>query len=308
MLSLLLLLSQAAAEFAATPPPLFQAVRRLDPSAAIAMIESGADPNLRDDHGRTILQAVATSFGRERERLIRLLLTKGADPNARDAMGASAVDDAVWMGSAERTMLLLDAGGKINEPEAKTGATPLNEAAFQGHIDVAKLLLARGADVRTKDYAGYSPIENALRQRQLDMVQLLLPLYHDRELPNHLLEEAIRRGQDDAVGMLLKEGASINARSPLGSTPLYDAALKGDAEIVSDLVSRGADIDARDVNSGTTPLYAAAAFGRKQVVAILLLWGADPNALSKEGISPLHAAESNQYSDIAQQIRKAGGH
>jgi ankyrin repeat protein len=43
-------------------------------------------------------------------------------------------------------------------------------------------------------------------------------------------------------------------------------------------------------------------------VSTLLLWGADPNLVGKQGITPLHAAESNGFREIAEQIRRAGGH
>jgi ankyrin repeat protein len=67
-------------------------------------------------------------------------------------------------------------------------------------------------------------------------------------------------------------------------------------------------VNARETNSLTTPLYAAAAFGRQEVVSTLLLWGADPNLVSRDQVSPLHAAESNNFPEIAKQLRTAGAH
>src|SRR5271165_6154529 len=131
MLALLLLLAQT--------PALHEAIARYDPSVAEALIEAGADPNLRDSHDRTPLHVAVTSFGLSKLKLIRLLLEKGADPNARDDAGASPLDEAAWMGSAAGVTILLEGGAKIDAPDSKTGATPLNEAAFKGHVEVVEL-------------------------------------------------------------------------------------------------------------------------------------------------------------------------
>lgn len=307
MLTLFLLLAQTPA-LPAKSPPLQQAIVQPNSSAAEALIKAGADPNSRDNHARTPLHAAVNAYGVGKLELIRLLLAKGADPNARDDSGASPLDEAVWRGSVEKSVLLLDAGAKIDIPETKTGATPLNEAAFKGHVAVVELLLARGADASIKDRTGFSPAENAIRQHHPEVAVVLLAHDKDRRLANRLLEDAVRRDQADTVQMLLDAGAAIDARFASGSTALYEAALKGDDAMVSLLVSRGANVNAREITSGTTPLYAAAAFGREEAVATLLLWGADPNLLSKDGISPLHAAESNRYRTIAERIRNAGGH
>ncbi len=305
MLALLLLFAQTPVLPAPDPN---KAIRQYNPASAESLLQAGDDPNARDTHARTPLHAAATGLGWGKLELVRLLLAKGADPNARDDTGASPLDEAAWGGSAEKAAVLLDGGAKLNAPETKTGATPLNEAAFKGHTAVNELLLARGANARIKDHAGFSPVENAVRQHRPDTVRVLLAHNKDGDLPNRLLEQAIRLGQADTVQMLLENGAAIDARFASGSTALSDAALNGDNAIVSLLVSRGANANARDVPSGTTPLYAAAAFGREEAVATLLLWGADPNLRGKDGISPLQAAKSNGYRAIAARILSSGGH
>jgi uncharacterized protein len=304
MLTLILLWAQATAS-PTTTPDLFQAIgQHTSSSAAMALINAGADLTARDSHGRTPLHAAVVAGKQE---LIQLLLAKGADPNTRDDTGASPLDEAAWGGSVEIARMLVDAGAAVNAPETKTGATPINEAVFKDHIDVIKLLLARGADTSIRDHAGFSPAENAVRRHHPEVLGILLEHERDGALPVRLLADAVRRGQADTVQTLLELGVGVDAKFVSGSTALYEAALKGDDQIVSLLVSRGADVNARETVSGTTPLYAAAAFGRAQTVAALLLWGADPNLFSAEGVSPRRVAESNRFVTIAAQIREAGG-
>lgn len=288
-------------------PALHQAVLQSHTSTVEALINEGVDINGRDRDGRTPLQVAATVGGPEKLEVIRLLLAKGANPNLRDNSGTSPLDEAVWKGWTERAALLLEGGASIDAPESKTGASPLNEAAFQGHIGVVKLLIARGADARIRDHNGFLPIENAVRENHPEVISLLLGPHPNPDLLQHLLEDAIRRHQHEIAAILLDAGAPIDGPFSSGSTPLYEAALKGDAGIVSLLLARGANVNSRDANSLTTPLYAAAAFGRQDVVTTLLLWGADPALTGKEGGTPRHAAESNGFRKIAEQLRIAEG-
>jgi len=306
MLVVLLFLAQAAL----APPTvstLQEALSHANPSKAQALIEAGAKVNSRDSHGRTPLHVAAFADG-PKDSLIRLLLAKGADPNARDDEGASPLDNAAWIGDAGRVALLLAGGAEINARESKTGATPLNEAAFKGHIDVVRLLLDRHANETIRDNAGFSPVENALRERHPEVMSIFLKRASNSHLLSRLLERAVQSCQGDLVSTLLDAGAAVDAHFASGSTALYNASLAGCGQIVSLLLSRGANVNERDTESLTTPLYAAAAFGRQQVASTLLLWGADPNLVGKERLTPLHAAESNGFRTIAKQIQSAGGH
>jgi len=306
MLFVLLFLTQAGI----APHPdtrLQEALAHANPSKAEALIVAGVNVNSRDSHGRTPLHVAASADG-PKDRLIRLLLSKGADPNARDDEGASPLDNAAWRGDVNRVALLLDSGAEINAQESKTGATPLNEAAFKGHIGVVELLLEHGADQNIRDNAGFSPVENTVREHHPDVMSIFLKRDRDSSLLTHLLERAVQSCQEDTASNLLDFGAPIDGHFASGSTALWDASLNGCAAIVSLLVSRGANVNERETDSLTTPLYAAAAFGRQEVASTLLLWGADPNLVGKEGITPLHAAESNGFRTIANQLRSAGSH
>ena len=61
-------------------------------------------------------------------------------------------------GEQEKVRALLDEGGKVNA-RAPDSATALHEAAMQGRADLAKLLIANGADVNAPDNHGFTPLD-----------------------------------------------------------------------------------------------------------------------------------------------------
>jgi uncharacterized protein len=304
------------------------------------LVARGADIRSTYRSGRTALHIAANGGMTD---IAQFLLQNGADANARDNAGSSPLDEAVRRGLPEVTSLLLEAGARVNDVQLRTGATPLNEAACKGENAVLELLLAHDADSAIEDKAGFSPIENAIRFHHTDTARIILQ-HIKVGLPSNslakLLGEAVVKGQEDTVEMLLSNSADVNANLPAGSTalglaalkgqdaivklliakgadvnsrnkvgtmPLYDASLSGHLTTVAILLAQGAEINAQESQSGTTALYAAASFGHEDLAALLLERGADPNICSKEGASQLHVALENGNVGIANRIRQHGG-
>jgi ankyrin repeat protein len=129
---------------------------------------------------------------------------------------------------------------------------------------VVKLLLEKGADINARS-TSRSPIE--------------------ARAGNTALHDAVARGHEEVVGLLLARGAEIGARSASGKTPLHLAAGKGRAGIVRRLLDRGADMAAFS-DEGQTPLHAIAAGGDVPSAELLLDKGADVDVRSRPSSSP----------------------
>jgi ankyrin repeat protein len=308
---------------------------------ALMLAAAGAHIDLRDIRGRTALHL---AIGGDHIDLIHFLLEKGADPNVRDVEGASPLDDAVWRGSLDAVAILLAHGARLNEPDAATGATPVNEAAFVGHAPIVEHLLQFHPDLGIPDKRGYSPLENAIRMGQDGSARLLLeaepkeqktpeflaktmeaaapkdePLVVEALLrqgaaPNGLLssgatplDEAALAGAIKVVRLLLDNSADPNLDGGNGATPLEDASLEGFDSIARLLLDQGALVNHVSSGSGGTALYAAASFGRGKVVKLLLDRGANPNLCNKDRKSPFQAAIDHGYNDVANQLKLHGG-
>ena len=101
------------------------------------------------------------------------------------------------------------------------------------------------------------------------------------------LFSAVGSGHKDVVELLLSKGAEVNAKNRDGWTPLHEAASSGQKDVVELLLSKGAEVNAK-VKDGRTPLHEAAyADRKKEVVELLLSKGAEVNAKDDEGRTPL---------------------
>jgi ankyrin repeat protein len=127
---------------------------------------------------------------------------------------AEALSDAVRKGDAAAVTKLLDDGVDVNT-KFRYDRTALSFAADRGHVDVVKVLLARGADVTVKDtFYGATALTWAIspamerKPSHTDVVRLLLE--HggfSADALSAALRDATRAKLDDVVALLEKAGA-----------------------------------------------------------------------------------------------------
>ena len=87
--------------------------------------------------------------------------------------GTSGLLSAAWQGSATAVFARLGLGGVNINGRDNQGRTALHLAAIRGHVEVAKLLLERGADAECTDDDGWTPLRWAAANRCEEMVELL---------------------------------------------------------------------------------------------------------------------------------------
>ena len=144
------------------------------------LIESGANPELRNRRGQTPVHMA-------RGNTLDLLLRFGVDTGVHDGLGATPLHHA----RRETASMLIDQGVDI-EARDRAGGTPLLRAVERGDHEVVHLLVGYGADVNVSDVRrGATAVHRAVARRDLDLIRYLL-----------------------------SHGAYINARDRYGSTPL----------------------------------------------------------------------------------------
>jgi ankyrin repeat protein len=270
---------------------LMLAVKTGDVGVVDMLIKAGAKVNnVEKFHNQTPLMWAA-SAPRNAGALVKLLLANGADlkpralytdwpsqitsePRAqyRPVGGLNALLYAARDGCADCVDALLAAGADINIPTPE-GVTPLMLALDNDHNDVAKLLLARGANPRLWDWWGRTALYIAIDRKIMNAGggrggRSVPPLVSSMDIINALLASDIdinaqlnahrpsRSGNSGRfIEPLLGTGATPLMRATIGN-PFGTPASSGDAEVVRALLAKGANPNINDM--GVTPFLIAA--------------------------------------------------
>ncbi|XP_036845532.1 ankyrin repeat and KH domain-containing protein 1-like isoform X5 [Oncorhynchus mykiss] len=209
--------------------------------------------------------------------IIKILLNTGAEINSRTGskLGISPLMLAAMNGHVPAVKLLLDMGSDINAQIETNRNTALTLACFQGRAEVVSLLLDRKANVEHRAKTGLTPLMEAASGGYAEVGRVLLDKSADVNAPpvpssrDTALTIAADKGHYKFCELLINRGAHIDVRNKKGNTPLWLAANGGHFDVVQLLVQAGTDVDAAD-NRKITPLMAAFRKGHVKVVQYLV--------------------------------------
>jgi len=153
---------------------LLDATRRNDIEGARRLIADGADVNAQDEN-RDSAFLLAGAEGRL--EILKLTLAAGADLRSTNRYGGTALIPACHHGHVETVRELLKTAIDVDHVN-RLGWTALLEVAILGdgserYIEIARMLLARGADANLADRGGMTPLAHA-RQRRHEALAALL--------------------------------------------------------------------------------------------------------------------------------------
>jgi ankyrin repeat protein len=137
------------------------------------LIAAGANLDLRDDRGYTVLTAVAAA---ENYAMLNILMQAGASTAGLESI---QLIQAAGNGNLDRVQSLLATKANLNFDR---GAA-IGNAAAAGHTQIVQLLIRAGANVNLRDKLGFTPISSAAYLGYGEIVNLLIEAGADIQAP-----------------------------------------------------------------------------------------------------------------------------
>eukprot|EP00057_Strongylocentrotus_purpuratus_P015130 XP_011669604.1 PREDICTED: ankyrin repeat domain-containing protein 50-like [Strongylocentrotus purpuratus] len=219
----------------------------------------------------------------------------------------------------------------------------LHIAAFNGHLDVTKYLISRGAEAKKGDNDGKTALHLAAIKSHLDVIKYLISQGADvNKVANDAdakkgdndgktaLHIAAQEGHTDVTKYLISQGVEAkkgdnDGKTALhiaaqeaeakkgdndGKTALHIAAQEGHIDVTKYLINQGAEVNMGDRNDGYTPMHIAASKDDLDIVKVLLEEGALVDVRDANGQTPLHLSSkkgSANFCDFLAEHAKING-
>jgi ankyrin repeat protein len=301
------------------------------------LVKQGIDIAQKDKQSKTVLHHACSSGALEAVKAVikylkNLHLVSILDE--QDSSGNTGLHVACEKGDYGIVKYLLEQDAKVNIPNL-LARTPLHMAAIVGSKDMVDILLRYNARTQLKDNHKHTALYYALKNNYADVTGLLQRkgayLSDDEDEANQDDEKAgyliqpkkdYKRFHED---VMLELQSSISAISTILVEPpthkslsmgleeshkklgdmLVTALAQGNANIAEFLITRGADVNAKN-KAGNTPLMMAAFINHTAIAEKLIGLGAEVNAKTKYGETPMHYAAEKNSAAVAEVLIKSG--
>ncbi|KAF4466261.1 hypothetical protein FALBO_6887 [Fusarium albosuccineum] len=195
-----------------------------------------------------------------------------ADANQRDLKDEiSALHWAFYYRYYPVASLLIDHGADVNEKNTD-GWTPLIQAVRNGNGDMVWSLIKNGARINQMDSNGWSPLLYAIKNQSKDVIWLLIANKANTKLRGNnapsTLDLALQKAEYSIAWLLCEHGADINSLDDKGMTSLHRACDSGRLKEVAFLLDNGAETRSKDT-AGFTALHYAVLRGWEGIVNLL---------------------------------------
>jgi hypothetical protein len=208
----------------------WEAVGYKDENQALKELQRCVNPleaefDITDSHGRTPVHVVSAKNFQE---ALQMLIDHDVDIHAADNWGRTPLFEACARGCEDTVELLMkDPDIDTNSPD-DMDMTPLFVAVANKHSRVVKALLHNSAtEVNIKDEFDGTPLHLAAQNGDVEAVQLLLRHKADVNAGTNYKQTAMhfacQNGYDECVELLLRYRADVNAQNKFKQTPLHIA-------------------------------------------------------------------------------------
>ncbi|KAI9894154.1 MAG: hypothetical protein M1814_004008 [Vezdaea aestivalis] len=231
-----------------------------------------------------------------------------AELTTEDARRSLALRDAIRRNDYDEITTLLD---QVVDLDIQwSGYNPLQLAITQSSLLLVQLFLERGVDVNLAMKGGPTPLQIAAGQKSEDTIELLTSKGADidstpefKQTPLQIAFHAWR--SQNITKLLLDGGADMKTGMDENVTPRQLAALTGQLEVMELLLSRGADANTGS-NDSQNLLLMTIHMGWPEGVQLLLSWGASVNGRPGALSKPLELAINLNFWIITKLLLKRG--
>jgi uncharacterized protein len=319
--------------------PLMTVARAGNVEAAKVLLAHGATVDAREKwHGETALMWAAAE---KHPAMIEELIAHGADVNAVSTVvnwerqttaeprekwlplgGFTPLMFAAREGCVACLPVLVKAGANLNQGDPD-GLTPMVDAIINGHYDVARFLLEKGADPNLADKTGRAALYATVDAHTMPASNRPSPDESDNEITSlNLIKFLVTHGADVNTQLKAQQpyrtkvDRGADSMLTTGTTPIIRAAKAGDSVVMALLLDKGADPKLTTRN-GINPIMAAAGLGTKEEdtigrkktekevvdsIDLCLKTGVDINAVDSRGQTALHGAAQKGWDQVVQYL------
>ncbi|KAL8647386.1 MAG: hypothetical protein Q9210_005592 [Variospora velana] len=288
------------------------------------LLQTRAKVNTRDRKRRRTPLHVAAANGDE--AMAELLIRHSAHMEAKDGELMTPLHEACEAGNDRIVTLLLNKKASPETP-GRRGMTPIICAAAAGQVPIIEVLLKKKASLKHQAEGDMTALHWAAYEGHDEAVDYLL----QKKAPPHIatrmaglrctsaveaqcrtmkrsIHYACQQQSTEIVQLLLGHHANPEVECS-GRRPLHDAAAKGMTSLVSILLSRGVDVEARDAD-GERALGLASRMGHLVIVQMLLDRGSRIRSKFAKGPShedsPLCLAARGGHLAVVQELVSRG--
>ncbi|PBP16864.1 ankyrin repeat domain containing protein [Diplocarpon rosae] len=260
------------------------------------LLQYNGDANHQTSDGTPLLTAAIKK--KTPKKFIELLLAYGAKVNAKSRAGKVALFEALSVGRADITAVLLEGGADANLPGPKHMLWPaihhpaclsvllshgadhqkapgiMEQAVGINNIETVRILLKAGVNPNTMKDGTYTPLCSSIRDNRPELLKLLLSNGADPNVPavEYPAFKCVTHSRVHFLPLLLEAGVDLS--KPKGI--LETAVSSNNLEALNWLLDQGVSPNDRSPK-GMSPLTTAIRENRMDLVEILLLRGADPH-------------------------------
>ncbi|WOL00909.1 ankyrin repeat domain-containing protein 17-like [Canna indica] len=261
-----------------------------------SLIDKGCDLNSRTEIGETALMLCARY---KRDNCLRVLVSAGADLSLVSSAGVSAAKAAAsshWSINFQRAVLDVIRSRTIPRSSNPYVFSPVMFAAQCGDVGSVEALLTRpDIDIDAQDENGCSPVMAAAKEGHVNVFRVLVFAGANVKLCNKAGETAIDLSRSNENRDLFEQvmlDFTLEKGNAGGFYALHFAARRGDMAAVRLLTRRGCDVNSMD-GEGYTSLMLAAREGHGEVCELLILSGAKCDLKTHRGETALSLARAN---------------